>query len=75
MRKVFLVNVTESGSYYADEHTSGAMVNITLQRGNEQVTCNDILVWDEEDVVDNDTFGEWKQMAEDGVEGYSLRTV
>lgn len=63
------VSVTE-GEYYTGEMTQGSTVNVTLARGDETVTCNGILIWDEE-LADNDTFEEWKAMALAGEEGYT----
>lgn len=74
MRKVKVVNVTSAG-FYADAHTSGGLVNVTLQRGNEQVTCNEILIFDPEDAATNDTFDEWRDMAKEGIEGYEYSIV
>jgi hypothetical protein len=74
MRKVKVVNVV-AGSYYSDEYTSGGLVNVTLQRGKEQVTCNDILIFDADDAATNDTFEEWKQLAQDGEEGYDYSII
>ena len=74
MRKVKVVNVT-CGGYYADADTSGGLVNVTLQRGNEQVICNDILIFDAEDAATDDTFDEWRDFAKQGVEGYEYSII
>jgi hypothetical protein len=45
---------------------------VTLQRGDEFVTCDGIVLWEEE-YVSNDLFDEWVAYAIAGDEGYTYR--
>ena len=53
---VEVINIEDAG-FYKDEYTSGNCVKVTLQRGAETVTCDQILIWDEE--YAEDCFEEW----------------
>ena len=44
--KVEVVNI-EAAGFYTSEHASGSTVKVTLQRGKEIASCDDILIWDE----------------------------
>ena len=68
LEEVVVVSV-EAAGYYAGEYTSGSTVKVTLQRGEEVVSCDDILIWEQE-LADNDLFDEWVALALDGEEGY-----
>jgi hypothetical protein len=68
MQKVQVVSITDAG-YYASEHMSGNCVNVTLQRGGDFVSCDSILIWEEE--YAEDCFDEWVECAIAGEEGYS----
>ena len=70
MQKVEVVSIEEAG-YYASEYASGSTVKVTLQRGEEYVTCDGILIWEEE-YVGEELFEEWKQYALAGEEGYTF---
>ena len=68
MQKVKVVSIKDAG-YYKSEYASGSTVKVTLQRGKEFATCDQILIWDEE--YAEDCFDEWKDCALAGEEGYS----
>lgn len=68
MQKVKVVSVEEAG-YYVSEYTSGSTVKVTLQRGKEVASCDDILIWEEE--LAEEAFEEWKELALAGEEGYT----
>ena len=72
MNEIEVVSVEDAG-YYSDANASGSTVRVTLQRGNELVECDGILIWDAE-MADEDTFEEWKELAESGEEGYTYWT-
>jgi len=65
-----VVAIEDSG-YYHDENVSGSTIKVTLQRGNEFVSCDGILwsAWSEEG-LDDDVFNEWKSYAKDGDKAY-----
>jgi hypothetical protein len=73
MQQVQVVSV-EDGGWYSDAYTSGSTVNVTLQRGADVVSCEGILIWDE-DGANDDTFDEWVGYAVDGEEGYTATLV
>lgn len=66
--KVVVVSVEDAG-YYSGEFTSGSTVKVTLRRGNEIASCDDILIWEEE--YAEDCFDEWMDCALAGEEGYT----
>lgn len=66
--KVEIVSVEDDG-FYSDAYTSGSCVKVTLQRGNEVASCEQILIWEEE--FAEDAFEEWKELALAGEEGYT----
>ena len=66
--KVEVVNI-EAAGYYTSEYASGSTVKVTLQRGTEIVSCDEILIW-EEDLAE-DCFEEWMDCALAGEEGYT----
>ena len=66
--KVEVVSVEDAG-YYAGEITSGSLVKVTLQRGDEVASCDGILIWEEE--MAEDCFDEWAELALAGEEGYT----
>lgn len=69
---VEVVSVEENG-YFVDENTSGSTVAVVLQRDNEFVKCEGILIW--EDEMAEECFEDWKQTALEGEEeGYSYWT-
>jgi hypothetical protein len=68
MQKVEVVSVEDAG-YYSSEYISGSTVKVTLARGNEFVTCDGIVIWEEE--YAEDAFDEWKDCALAGEEGYT----
>ena len=59
----------EDGGFYKDAYTSGNCVKVTLQRGTERVSCDGILIWDEE--YAEDCCEEWMDCALAGEEGYT----
>ncbi len=67
-KKVKVISVEDAG-YYVGATTSGSTVKVTLQRGNEVASCDDILIWDEE--YAEDCFDEWVACALAGEEGYT----
>lgn len=70
-KKVVVVSV-EDGGYYFSEYANGTTVNVTLKRGNDYASCNQILIWEEWDQEElNDCFDEWVSLAVGGEEGYS----
>lgn len=69
--EVVVVSVEDAG-YYVGGGTSGSTVKVTLQRGEEVVSCDDILIWEEE-LADSDLFDEWVACALDGEEGYTYK--
>lgn len=71
--QVEIVSVEDAGYYYS-EHISGSTVKVTLQRGDEFVSCDGIVIWDEDLLAMADIFGEWKEYAEAGEEGYAYWT-
>ena len=59
----------EADGFYSDAYTSGSCVKVTLRRGNEIASCEQILIWDEE--YAEDCFEDWKECALAGEEGYT----
>lgn len=68
MHEIEVVSIEDAG-YYTSEHISGSTVRVVLQRGDEFVECDGIVIWEEE-YLDDDLFDEWKMCAEAGEEGY-----
>jgi hypothetical protein len=66
--KVKVLNI-EAAGYYTSEYTSGSTVKVTLQRGKEIASCDEILIWEEETA--EDCFDEWKGYALAGEAGYT----
>jgi hypothetical protein len=66
--KVEVVNI-EAAGYYASEYIRGSTVKVTLQRGTEIVSCDGIVIWEEE--LAEDCFEEWMDCALAGEEGYT----
>jgi hypothetical protein len=69
--KVKVVNI-EAAGYYTSEHASGSCVKVTLRKGKETVSCDQILIWDEE--YKEDCFDEWMDCALAGEAGYTYKT-
>lgn len=69
MQQVTVISVEDAG-FYADKYTSGSTVKVTLERNGDFVTCDGILIWEEE-YCDSDLFDEWVGYAVDGEEGYT----
>jgi hypothetical protein len=67
MQKVKVVSITDAG-YYEGE-ISGSTVNVTLQRGGDFVSCDGILIFEEEDA--EYYFDEWVACAVAGEQGFS----
>ena len=70
--KVEVVSIEDAG-YYTSEHASGSTVKVTLRRGEDFATCEQILIWDEE--YAEDCFDEWVACAIDGEVGYTAMLV
>lgn len=68
MAEIEVIGIEDAG-FYTSATGSGSTVKVTLQRGNEFVSCEGILIWEEEYVCD-DMFYEWRECAEAGEEGY-----
>jgi hypothetical protein len=68
MQKVQVVSIKDAG-YYIGEGISGSTVNVTLQRGGDFVSCDSILIWEEE--YAESCFDEWAECAVAGEAGYS----
>ncbi len=66
--QVEVVNIEDAG-FYKDAYTSGNCVKVTLQRGKDFATCEQILIWDEE--YAEDCFEDWMECALAGETGYS----
>lgn len=68
----------EDGEFFMGTDTSGSTVNVTLRRagllGTEYVTCEGILIWDE-DIACEEVFDEWVGYAEAGEEGYTYELI
>ena len=73
MQQVKVVSITD-GKYYSDKFTSGSTVNVTLQRGDDFASCDGILIWEDE-LVDDEVFDEWVELAMAGEEGYGAMLV
>jgi hypothetical protein len=74
MNKIALVEVVsvEDSGYYSGGNVSGSTVNVTLQRGSDFASCDQILFWEECSQEElNDVFDEWVDLAIGGEEGYS----
>ena len=59
-----------AGDYYSGPYTSGSTVDVVLRSDNEFVSCDGILIWDEDATSLDDIFEEWKDLARAGEEGY-----
>ena len=59
----------EDGDANSSDMVGRGTVKVTLQRGNELVSCDGILIFDP-DEVDDGIFEEWVELALDGEEGY-----
>lgn len=73
MHKAEVFSVEDSGFYTSsDGRTYGSTVKVTLVRGDEYVTCDGILIWEEEEDILDEVFDEWQGYAEEGEEGYTF---
>ena len=72
MQTIEVISIEDAG-FYSSERMYGSTVKVTLQRGNQFVSCDDILIWEEEYLCD-DMFDEWRQCAEEGEAGYKYWT-
>jgi hypothetical protein len=66
---VEVISVEDAG-FYSSEYISGSTVKVTLARGGEFVTCDGIVIWEDEYVGD-ELFEEWRAYALAGEEGYT----
>jgi len=67
---ITVVSVVD-GAYYAGPYTSGSTVNVTLTDGMHTVTCEGILIWEEDSL--EEIFEEWMELAAAGEEGYTVK--
>lgn len=74
MQQVQIVEATDAG-YFVGNGTSGALTGYTLQRGNEYVSCDEVLIMEMDEETLEDTFEDWKQAAEAGEDGYDYWVV
>lgn len=61
MQKVTVVSITKG--------KTASNISVTLQRGGDFVSCDDMLTFEEADV--EDYFDEWAECAVAGEQGYS----
>jgi hypothetical protein len=62
---------TTGGSYFADKYTSGSAYGYVLRRGNEYVSCDEVLIMETDEEELEYTFEDWKEAAAAGEEGYA----
>lgn len=74
MRNNIQVVSIEDAGYFTSNITSGNTVTVTLKRDNDYVTCEGILIWENE-LADNDLFDEWVACAVNKEEGYTAYIV
>ena len=70
MQNVQIVSAEDAG-YFVGNGTSGALTGYTLRRGNEYVSCDEVLIMETDEETLEDTFEDWKMAAEEGEEGYA----
>ena len=73
MQNVQVVSV-EAAGHYTSAYASGNTVKVMLRRGDDFVTCDEILIWDDA-LADEDLFEEWAACAVAGEKGYSAVLV
>ena len=73
MQNVQVVNIEDAG-YFTSAYTSGSTVTVTLKRDEDYVTCEGILIWEDEYATD-DLFDEWVACAVNKEEGYTAFIV
>ena len=73
MQNVQVVNIEDAG-YYVSKYASGSTVTVTLKRDEDYVTCEGILIWEDEYATD-DLFDEWVACAVNKEEGYTAFIV
>ena len=61
--------------YMLNEYASGVLTGYTLQRGNEFVYCDEVLIMEADEEELFYVFEDWKQAALDGEEGYEYWTA
>lgn len=74
MEAVQIVDEQYAG-YMLNEYASGALTGYTLQRGNEFVYCDEVLILETDEEELAYTFEDWKQAALEGEEGYEYWTA
>ena len=72
MAKVKVIDIQAAG-FYADGRTHGSTDKIVLQKGNEFVSCNGVLYFEEDEL--EDMFEQWCECAGEGEEGFEYWTV
>lgn len=70
MQAVRIVDEQDVG-YMVNEITSGSLTAYTLRRGNEYVSCDEVLILEEDEESLEETFEDWKEAALGGEEGYT----
>ena len=73
MQQVELVSEDYAG-YYVSENASGSLNSVTLRRGNEYVSCDEVLIMETDEETLEYTFEDWKEAALEGEEGYTYWT-
>jgi len=69
---VKVVSVEDAG-FFQGQYTSGSTVKVTLSRDTRTVTCDGILIWEDNQDADalDELFYEWAGCALEGEEGYT----
>lgn len=67
---VQIVSEKDAG-YMVSEFASGTLTAYTLRCGNEYVSCDEVLILEEDEETLGWTFEEWKEAALRGEEGYA----
>ena len=69
------VDSVEDDGFFSDGRVSGSCVKVTLRRDDTFVSCEQILIWEEEDdEYMQAVFDEWLAYAKSGEEGYKTWT-
>jgi len=74
MEAVQIVDEQYAG-YMLNEYASGVLTGYTLQRGNEFVYCDEVLIMEADEEELFYVFEDWKQAALEGEEGYEYWTA
>lgn len=71
---VTIERVDQDGHYYS-ETTSGPTVKVTLARGNERLSCSEIMIWDPEEADLEELWEEWLGYWHEDPKGFEHWTV